>query len=459
MFLPVPKTIPDVGPGGPLVTSMGAMNALTNANVLRQINEIKKKYMPAITQADINSKNAYAALVGLQPLGKILGNENAYGALNDDQRNAINDAFFKAGGKGQLPFPGRNNSMNTQPQTYSGVGQPSTNAISGSIWDKAKSALGIGQQQPSIRQPSAMPTQDNPPVEASEPPAMQNSQESNDAVDHELDAGFMDWLKSPEGKAQLAKNGPVTPPSEEELRARGRMKGAANAPTEMTLTQATGERPKTNAEKIAEFQGIKEEGKELGKIRGKSVEALDNQYEQALKAEVPLKHINEIVTNPIFRNLRKIPGFQKLQLDSKDVIGNTEEQKLIGDFRATTMNAVAQTVLGFPGRILQSEVKMANDMKIQPKDSFNSILGKLPSIETFNEMTKQRAALTSKIIQDKHINKARAMEMADKMVNGAAIRKQVEKELDYPVTIRNNKTGVTKTMPVSEARKLGAKHV
>ncbi len=451
MALPLPRVVADVGPGGPLVTSMGGINSLANQNILRQINQIKKQYTPATTEAEIRSKNAYANLIGLQPAGKILANENAYGALNDAQRNEINRLFLSRGGiQSNLPFPNTNgnnggNSLNQMPQT-TGSGQPHTNNFSGYMKNAIKnvfSALGGNDQQQSNSQNALNNPQQgtSQPMSQQQPSVQQGeSQQSvpqggepqiGDTVtepddDPEFTRAFKDWQFSPEGQRELKKGEKANIPGREEAVTRYNLKYGI-PPIESTDIQPN----KTNAEKIGEFQGVKEEGKELGKIRAKSIDDLDQQYQQAVQAEVPVDHLIDLTQNPEFKNiLNTIPLFQDKQLKVLSNFGTPEQQKALGDFTTTATNAVANTVNSFKGRILDKEVTMANQMKITPKDTWNTMVGKLASIKTFNEMTKKRARLASELIQKEHLNRGEAIEKADKQLDGKAIRQKVEQKLN-----------------------------
>ncbi len=434
MALPLPRVVADVGPGGGLVTAMGGMNSLANDNILRQINQIKKQYMPLTTQADIASKNAYAALVGLQPLGKILGNEMAYSNVPDPQKQEINNRFLRAGGVGPLPFPQTNNanSLNQIPQN-SGVGQPSTNSFSGYMQNIFRNLMGKGQQ-PTQQQnnPSSSMPQANQQQQFEMPQAQTtNVPDQSDNIDHDLDAKYLEWLQSPQGQEPNAIS-----PTEQELRSGSWKQNNTlkNPAINLELTSGQrGTRQPTWSETTGKSKGIVKEGEELGKIRAKNIDELDQQYQQAVQSEVPLKHMNEIVSNPAFQKLRQFPWFQGLQLDAKAKMGTPKEQKLIGDFQTTALKAVAETVMGFKGRILDKEVSLANDMKINKNDTIGVMLGKLPSIETFQEMTKQRSRIASKLMREQHLNRGDAIELADKQINGAAIRRKVENELN-PIT-------------------------
>jgi len=74
MALPLPRVVADVGPGGPLVTSMMGTNALTKSNLENQIKKVEAQYAPITAQAQAASKLAYANLMGPQFLAKMLGN-------------------------------------------------------------------------------------------------------------------------------------------------------------------------------------------------------------------------------------------------------------------------------------------------------------------------------------------------------------------------------------------------
>ena len=121
-------------------------------------------------------------------------------------------------------------------------------------------------------------------------------------------------------------------------------------------------------------------------------------------------------------------------MNTKANIGTKEEQKLIGQFQAAAQNVVASTVKGFGGRILASEIPLAESMKLNANDPIGVMLGKAPVIESFNEMTLQRSKIASQLMKKFHLDKGEALAQADQMVDGDAIRKKVENELESPIT-------------------------
>lgn len=465
-------------PGGGVVTAMGGMNALANDMILRQINEIKKQYAPTTAYSEAASKLAYANLMAPQFMAKLMGNDSALANMTEDQKkNALNKVYQAANG-GSNGF-----SLGTPPPMPlpQGIGHSSTNSLSGWITDKLKGAFGHGQGNGT--NPLA-----NPGQQASANPQVANimariahvesggSQNPYSLVgkntgkgDHALGkyqvlaSNVPEWTQEALGHSMTPQEFLASPESQEKvaqymvnkhlqagkspqdigsiwftgkpLAEAGNVKDAyGTTPSQYInkmnegMNQAA---PKTYAENTSEYKSIIEEGKELGKIRAKSIGDLDEQYQQAVQAEVPVQHLIELTQNPAFQNMRnKVPFFQDKQLEALSKIGTPEEQRMIGDFTTTATDAVANTVRSFRGRILDKEISMANQMKITPKDTWDAMIGKLGSIKTFNEMTKQRARFASQLMQQKHLNRGEAMEIADKFVDGNAIRKSVEGELN-----------------------------
>jgi len=408
MALPLPRVVADVGPGGGLVTAMGGMNSLANDMLLRQMNQIKKQYLPTTMQAEASSKLAYANLMGPQFLAKLLGNDAAVANMGDPAARA---ALEKAVGAGMGQGSGANIFNQMQQGGHpTGIGQPGTNSLSGWFADKLKSAFGNSPKQTSnpFAQSNSLPGQYDDTAEASSAPQPLNNTPSRRPKDG----------VSVEGEQWYNRKG--EPVYDEEV----------STPDEsMNLELTKRQKPKSYAENTGQYKGIVEEGKELGKIRATSKKELDQDYQQALQLKQPFQKLNSIITNPVFQKLRQLPGFQNLQMNLKANIGNEEEQKLIGEFQAAAQNVVASTVKGFGGRILASEIPLAESMKLNKNDTIGVMLGKAPVIEAFNEMTLQRSKLASKLIKEYHMDKGEALENADAMLDGDDIRKQVEKQL------------------------------
>lgn len=435
MALPLPRTVADVGQGGPLITAMNAMNALQNANALREINETKAKYSPWLTQADINSKNAYAALVGLQPLGKILGNEAAYANVPDSQKNAINQRFLAAGGVGQLPFPnaGGGNAINNMPAPEESFLDTMKNGI------KNIFSGGNVNQAP----------QSNPMANMQRPMAQSAP---NDGIDHDLDAAYMDWMNSPE-----ARNGKAPVPSPEVLKARF---AAKNGEPTVSLEVSKKVPGKTFAEKAGEFKGIVEEGKESGGLRAKDIDAIGQQQLQLSNSGANLDRIIEDINDPKFISLRnKFPFYQDMQLTALSKIGTPEEQEMIGNFLGDIKSYIGATVSSFKGATLKREFDYANELKPNEKDTVNSIRGKVGALKALKEVAEKKNEIISDLMEKKHMSLSNAVKFANKQIDIKSIDKQVKAAIEPKISLTNHKTGETRIVTLSEARKLGVPNV
>lgn len=435
MALPLPRVVSDVGPGGPLVTAMGGINSLANDNILRQINQIKKQYLPTTLGAEAASKLAYANLMGPQFLAKLLGSDSAVANMGDPAARA---ALEKAVGAGM----GRNSGMNAFNQMqqgnqgnsmFSGIGEPSTNSFSGHLKNVFRALIGQNPQQGPNQNAFNMPAQNydnssNPRVSAEGPGVIPNGDfpfvGREGYRPHPTTTGYdgnQMQVMADDGNASMEMDMTGGQP-----RQQSDEWGASTPAAQQAFAEG---REPTYAEKTGKYKSIVSEGVAEGAQRVKQRAELDDQYQQALEAEVPMQHLNEIIKNPLFQKLRRDGVLQKFQLDSKEITGTPEEKEILGDFRTTAKKALASSIMGWKGRILDKEVGISNSMKVGDNDSFYSILGKVPTIEAFDKMTIKRARTASKLMRDQHISKGDALEQADRFIDGEAIRKKIVNEL------------------------------
>jgi hypothetical protein len=460
MALPLPRVIADVGPGGGLVTSLGGMNALANQNILRQINQIKKQYMPLTTQADIASKNAYAALVGLQPLGKILGNKYAYSNIPDEQKNEINNRFLRAGGVGPLPFPNTNsNALNQMPQMNAGSGNEPDSTFSGYVQNALKNIFSAfankSNQVPQQNQLNPI----NPYAQqatSNQPSAQAQQETGNDVVsdngNEEAYRAYDAWMKSPEGIAELKKGEDAEIPTEEQVKQWNRLREAKAQSSSTNEVQPY----KTNAEKTGAFEGTIKEGEKLGEHRAKAINDIGEQQLALSASGNNLDKLIEDFTNPKFISLReKFPLLQDTQLEIAKATGNSQQQEMIGKIIADLEAFQGATVMGFKGQTLKREFDYANKLKPSTKDTVYTALGKLQSLKALKEIAYQKNKLIKRLIKDKHMDLADAVDEADKKIDIKAIEEKVEDLTSPTITIKNKKTGNYMSFTKARAEELG----
>lgn len=177
-------------------------------------------------------------------------------------------------------------------------------------------------------------------------------------------------------------------------------------------------------------KGLIAEREGLGKYRADDIHEMDTQYEQLLQTTAPLDHLVDVIKDPNFMHLRdRIPFYQDKQLQLLSKTGTPEQQKLIGDFITSAGNTIATAIQSFKGSAIEKEFDLENEMNITPNDTWNTMVGKLESLETYKHLIMQRNRAAVKIMQEEHINKGDALEKADRMVHGDEIRKTIRKQL------------------------------
>lgn len=455
MALPLPRVVSDVGPGGGLVTAMRGMNSLANDMILRKINAVKAQYAPLTTQAEAASKLAYANLMGPQFLAKLLGNEGAVANMGDPAAKA---ALQKAIGAGMGQGSGSNifNQMQQGQGLPTGIGQPSTNSFSGYLQNSLKGLFGQSPQQSS--NPFAQMGGQQPMLQA-QPQQEQTQQhgmdsgrghqeynpDQEDPINHEIDAAFMDWAETPEGKAAIDSGDPKRMPSGQKL---------------LNWSRAQqGIPPKTYAENTADYKGTLKQGEEGGKYRAEALKNIGESQLGLSNSGAVLDRMTGIIKNPVFANMRNtIPGFQNKQLDYLKVMGTPEQKELIGDFLSTGESFIASTVQGFSGKPLVREFDLAQRQKITGHDTIESATGKLRSARTLHDIAEQKNQIVSELL-DKGYNEAEAVKQANKMIDVSAIEKATNESLQRKIEIKNSKTGEKKMVTIEEARKLGVPNV
>jgi hypothetical protein len=396
MALPLPRVVPDTGPGGGLVTAMGGINSLHNDMILRKINQIKEQYMPLTTQADAN-------LMGPQFLSKLLGNEGALANMSEDQKKQILGLVSRAG------VNTSGNPLSQIPQ-HSGVGQPSTNSFSGQLKNAFMGLLGQRPQQQSSN-PFAQAAQAMPQQMPQEP---QGGMPPNQSPINAMPGNRPKNGVTIEGQQWYDKNG--NPVYEEDV----------NTPTEDIKVEET---EPTWAERTGRFKGEEKQGEEAGKYRAKAQQEIGDSQLGLSHSGAVLNRMTDIIKNPEFQDMRnKIPYFQDKQLNWLMKTGTPEQKKLIGDFLSTSESFIASTVQGFSGKPLVREFDLAQRQKINPNDPVHVAEGKLKSAIALHDIAEKKNDIISGML-DKGVNLSDAVKRANKMVDVSAIEKRTNELL------------------------------
>lgn len=375
MALPLPRVVADVGPGGGIVTARRGINALTQSNLENQIKKVQAQYAPITVPAEAASKLAYANLMGPQFLAKLMGNEDILANMTPEQRGKALNMVYQAG-SGQTSGNSLGGRLNNPLSPISNV------------LNKLKNSFGFGGQN-------------------------SNQQSSNGLVQQrglaQQDRSTVD-MRSPDQPYVMQGNQvsipqPIPQPTQ--------------SPDQNTF-----------AENVGTYGGIKEEGKEAGRIRAKEVNELSNTVFTGQTKQATLDQIGNILSSPIFEQIRQTPILGHHELSYYARYGTPEQQNIVGQLRTLSGNVIRDASQDFKGAFRKGEQQLLEDMKINPGDTVDAARGKMEQLSYLNKMITERARLTAKYMNQYHINKLQAEELADKQLNGDKIRSVIHNKLN-----------------------------
>lgn len=472
MALPLPRTVADVGPGGPLVTAMGGINALVNNMHNTRYNKVKADWANTTIPAQAYSQLAYANAVSPQIFAKLLGDKGALANMSDEQKNALLKAIEASGYRAtaglnnlnQMPGQGGQQGQTPAP----GMGRDSINRESHSVWDALKDIIvGNKKNRNAINQPPQQYNNSgNPNVSAQGPGRIDsgspfvgqqgnrptNQQQQNDGIDHGLDQKMLEWQQSPQGQRDDA-----VLPSEEALRS-GSWKNEPSMEIDMVGGQPAPKK-KTYLQNTADYLGALEQGKQSGKNRADALKDIGNLQFALSGSGAAQDELIKIIQNPVWQHARDtFPGFQKEQLSVLKVTGSPEFRKLAGEYTSAGQAMVASQVAGMGSKHLVREYDLAQKQKINDSDTIESAEGKLTNAKNLHDIAVQKNNIIKNLLKQ-GVDEADAVEIANEKVDVSAIRRATDKLLERKISVTNNKTGETRLMSVREAQELGVPNV
>jgi hypothetical protein len=394
------------------------------------MNMVNAAYQPLKIRSEAASKLAYSQLMGPQFMAKLLGNEHILANTPNPQEkvnslydvvqntNNIANTAQGQGGGGLLDSLSRwyHNSVNKK-SPPSGAADNRQSGAPNTFLPPTSSVVIPGQQGTAYQGTGADSGMDydkngnnivSTPNESLRPAAPVS----------DLGKAAQAWADSPEGKAQAQKEGYLSLPDDKALMDWYNAKQRPDNPT-------------TFAENTANYKNIIEEGKALGTARGKDIQELGEQIEAGYQLKAPFEDLTQIITSPTWQNMRNsIPFFQDKQLKVLAKIGTPEQKKMIGTFIGASQEVVRQTINSFKGTRMKGELTIAQNMKVNEDDAVDVAIGKVKAARIYKDFGTQRASMASQLMINRHMNKGQAIEMADKMLDGNAIRTKIDHEMN-----------------------------
>lgn len=396
--------LPGIKPGGDIVEAMNELSKL-------RLNQASARYAPLTKQAEAASKLTYANLMGPQFMAKLFGNEHVIPQLSETQRKeGLGKIYGAANGQGT----GANLFGNMQ-QGGSQFGLVGN--LINSLWNHHKNSQDQGNQENTMN---------------AQAPILQ--QQGNNQQDN----GMMPPPSQVQGSGAVMPNTPK--PGFEALPPLDHDNGAADW-----------------IDKEEKYQGRLSEGKQSGKIRSDDIKELNDTAFNSNTMQGTLDQLSDIVNSPEFNEIRQIPIAGQHEIGWYSKFGTPAQKRMIGNFLSEQGQVVVNAAGQFKGAFRAGEQGLINTMKVNPSDMPEVASGKIQGMSLMNQMLSQRSAITARLMEDKHMSKGKAMELADKQVNGKAIRNKIDNSIK--VNVKNKKTGEIKSISLSEARKLGVPNV
>lgn len=336
--------------------------------------EYEKQYKPLTLQSEAASKLAYANLMGPQFLSKLMQNPDILASIPEDKKGDLLSLLVNAGsGQGT----GRGQMQNQPQRPQENRGENETSLLSNPNFNEVlKSQL----NNKNSRQNNMNPDISN--LSSQDQSAVGNMQPGDEYV-------IQNYNQSNQPKSQ-----------------------------------------NTFAENAGNYLGIKEEGKEAGKIRAKDISDLNNIVFNADTNSATLTDIGEIISSPEMREIRQIPlaGRHEMAYYAKE--GTPAQQQLVGRLSTQMGNIIKDSSRDFAGQFRKGEQQLLEGMKPSPSDTVDVMIGKAESLMTMNKLLRERAALTSQYMSENHINKLEASKLADKNINADQIRSSIHNKLN-----------------------------
>jgi hypothetical protein len=386
MAVNIPNLQPSVSP---IVEGISRGNALTDQMMKTKMDQIQARYAPISARADVASKLAYANLMGPQFLAKLMGNDSALANMSESQKKQALDMLYRTGsGQGTGNALMSNDQESMSPLDW--------------IGNKIKNVFSDNSQPGNIQQP-----QQNV-LSSMARPNLSNQDQNNISRMQPGDSYTI------QGSGELP------------LQNIGYNRNNENDYSSQNIPQ----KQQTYAEKTGAYKGVVEEGQEAGKIRAQDIKDLNDSVFNADTKLATLNDLNDMIASPQMREIRQLPlaGSHELSWYSKE--GTPEQQQLIGRIKSQLGNVIKDSSRDFAGQFRKGEQQLLSGMKANDSDTIDTMIGKQESLTTMTQMLRDRSALTSKYMDKFHINKLQAQDLADKQINGDAIRSKVHNKLN-----------------------------
>ncbi len=388
---------------------------------------LELSYYPLKTTAKAASELTYSNLMGPQFMAKLFGVPGVQENIPDPQKRAELERLIEAS-----------------------HGNPLSNWIYNNILHKLSNPQ---QSQPAAATPTPPPTPAPQPQPDERAVVAERPVSGGDQQKYKMVAGD----GSADAPTGIMVPVPIPPTTAAQPAATAVPPGQyGNAPAETAPAANT-----SWTENIANASLVKEQGKKQGEINAVNRGDLENTAYKGYFSLANLKHLGQIITSPVFQNIRQMPYGGNLELLYYGRQGTPQEQKMVGDFISGTNNIIKESSRDFQGQFRKGEQELLERMKIEPTDTIDMAKGKLENLTTMQTLFNKRAERTAELMAEPktHYSLLQASKIAEKEINANKIREKVYDSLHPTITVARTVNGKVekKTVPIAEAKRMGVK--
>lgn len=463
------------GPGGVIVDSINALNAMKKGQHEQEYAGYKSQYAPLTIPAQALSQLAYSNSVIPQYVAKALGNPAIAAAMskNGTDQNALRTITQFGQGQGT----GMNLLNSLQNGTMPQQGQSPGARLVNHILDMFGVKGGESQQQnqqgngaPNLQYMNNDPNDMTANGDTLAPGQDPNEYVRNNNVNSHNYVG-----NQVQQEPGVSTNAPGTPSplTDEDINGmsaqtiqgilktgspenKQRINDFLNGNQKSTTAPQPGSARQTFSEVAADTEAAKAYKVELSKLNAGNLDEIGKQNLALNNSGASLDRMIGIIKNPEFQTLRDtVPFFQDKQLGLLSKTGSKEQQDLIGDFISTSQSMMGDAVNAFQGKAMAREFDYAQRLKINDNDTVAVAEGKLRALKTLKEI----AIAKNDLIMDKiraskgTMDLGQAVKEANKELDIKPIEKQVNQLLEPRIKL-NVEGGGSIWVTKSEAKRL-----
>lgn len=218
--------------------------------------------------------------------------------------------------------------------------------------------------------------------------------------------------------------------------------------------------PQTLAAKIAAItQNPTPFQNAVGKEDAKILSGLEQDVLNSNKKLDTLNEVSDVVTSPLFQQMRESPLFGKQELSYYSRYGTDEQKQAVGKYQALIGEIIKDAAQDFKGQFRKGEQSLLESMKPSLSDTPETAKGKVEALMLMNQLLSDRSKETARLMREDGLSPIQAQEKAEKLIKADQIKQKIHERLNKKTMVRvkspDGKTGKIPANNLDRALKAG----